>query len=147
MSDRIAESIGSAIGDLLVDMAKVDRAPKQENAKMQDFGPPQANKAGVYFIRDSNRGQAHRKKIYIDGERVGYTSPKVYLYKEVTSGEHVLSTNSVFGKNSITINAMPGELYFVRQSLKFGIIFRRTALQLISTEEGKKAVFKCELVL
>ena len=145
MSDRFAATLGEIIGDTLVDLAKVERAPKEEDAEKKMFNIPSVNRAGIYIIRDTNAGQAYKKKIYMDGKRIGATSPKVFIYTEVTSGEHVLSTSSVLGKNGITINAKPGELYFARQSLRFGIIFRRAALGIMSPEEGKEAVLKCEL--
>jgi protein involved in sex pheromone biosynthesis len=69
---------------------------------------PEGDKAGLYVYRNTFVGQALKKTVYLDGSEIGETANKVYFYKDITPGEHQLSTESEFSDNSITFHASGG---------------------------------------
>lgn len=110
------------------------------------FAPPTAGNAGVYVFRSGSLGAALKKDIWIDGECVGESAPNVFFFKEVKGGvEHKISTESEFSPNDLMLNAVAGVNYFVRQFIKLGVFVGGAGLELLSEEEGKKAVAGLEL--
>jgi len=68
-----------------------------------------------------------------------------YFYKEVSPGQHTLSTQSEFGNNDMIIKTDQGKNYFVRQYIKMGVFIGGANLELVSEEDGKKGVSECNL--
>lgn len=125
--------------------ASVPMAPTADDQLRKQFSAPAEGKSGLYIFRDSVFGAALTKMVYIDDQVIGATAPNTYFYKEISSGQHKLSTQSEFGMNDITINANPGTNYFVRQYIKMGVFVGGANLEQVSEEDGKKAVLECNL--
>ena len=68
-----------------------------------------------------------------------------YFYREVSPGEHTLSTQSEFSNNDLIIKTDQGMNYFVRQYIKMGVFVGGANLELVPEEEGKKGVSECNL--
>ena len=68
-----------------------------------------------------------------------------YFYREVSPGQHTLSTQSEFGNNDLIIMTDPGLNYYVRQYVKMGVFVGGANLELVPEEEGKKGVSECKL--
>jgi len=119
-------------------------ASKELDASAKTFKEPAPDRAGLYVYRDSFGGKALKKMLSIDGKAIGQTANKVYFYREITPGAHTLSTESEFGDNTLDIQAVAGKNLFVRQYIKLGVFVGGSALELVSEEEGKKAVLDCE---
>lgn len=75
----------------------------------------------VVVFRNSFVGQALKKLLSVDGQPLGQTANQVYFYKEIAPGEHVISTESEFGDNSVTFHAEGGKNYFARQYIRMGV--------------------------
>ena len=114
------------------------------DASAKTFSAPGPDRAGLYIFRDSSGGQALKRLVSIDGKVIGQTANKVYFYREISPGTHTLSTESEFGDNTLVIQAIGGRHVFVRQSMKIGVFIGGSALELVSDEEGRKAVLQCE---
>jgi hypothetical protein len=97
------------------------------------------------YNRNSNFGAALAKVLYVDGQIVGATAPMTYFYREVSPGQHTLSTQSEFSNNDLIIMTDQGINYFVRQYIKFGVFVGGSNLELVSEEDGKKGVSECNL--
>lgn len=129
----------------LTGCASVPMATTTDDHLRKEFSPPTDGKAGLYIYRNSNFGSALKKSVYVDGQLVGETAPMTYFYEEVAPGNHILSTESEFSNNDLTIRAEPGMNYYVHQYIKFGVFVAGANLELMPEEEGKKGVLECKL--
>lgn len=120
--------------------ASVPMASAQRDAELKTFPAPEDGSAGVYIYRNSLVGQALKKDLYIDGERLGESANKTYFYRQVEPGEHTVSTESEFSDNAFKLLVEAGKNYFVRQYIKMGVFVGGANLELVSEEEGKKGV-------
>jgi hypothetical protein len=125
--------------------ATVPMANTTDDQLRKEFIPPSNGNAGLYIYRNSTFGGALRKSVYVDDQLLGESAPMTYLYKEVTPGEHKISTESEFSNNDLTVKAESGMNYFVRQYMKFGVFVGGANLELVPIEEGKKGVLECKL--
>ena len=132
------------IAVLVTGCASVPMASKDLDASAKTFKAPPPDRAGLYIYRDSFGGQVLKKIVSIDGKVIGQTANKVYFYREITPGAHTLSTESEFGDNTLDIKAVAGKNLFVRQYIKIGVFIGGSALELVSDEDGKKAVLECQ---
>lgn len=125
--------------------ASVPMAPKEQDIAMKKFEAPVANKAGLYVYRNTFVGQALKKAVSLDGKLIGQTANKVYFYKPVDPGQHVLSTESEFGDNSLKFEASAGKNYFFEQYIKMGVFVGGANIRMVTEDEGKKAISECSL--
>jgi uncharacterized protein DUF2846 len=129
----------------LTGCASVPMASGEQDQVRKEFSEPTQDMAGLYIYRDSAFGAALKKTVSIDGNVIGETASKTYFYKEVSPGQHSLSTESEFSDNSLLLNVEAGLNYFVRQYIKLGAFVGGADLELMSEEEGKQGVLSCKL--
>lgn len=130
---------------LLQGCASVPMASSEQDAALKAFPKPTANNAGLYVFRNTFGGQALKKNVLIDGTFIGETANKVYFYKEITPGQHTLSTESEFSDNAISFQAASGKNYFAEQEIKMGVFVGGAAIKMVSEEDGKTEVLECNL--
>jgi hypothetical protein len=119
---------------------------KEASEKAKQFAPPGSGNSGLYIYRDSFAGKALKKNIWADEKCVGESAPDVFFYTEVTGDkEHVISTESEFSPNKLSLLVEAGKNYFVRQYIKLGVFIGGADLELIPEEQGKAAVTKLAL--
>lgn len=132
----------------LTGCGSVPMAPKEKDAASKTFHAPSSGRAGIYIYRDSFVGQGVKRLLSIDGAAVGATVNKVYFHREVTPGQHTLSTQSEFSDNEITINVKAGNNYYFRQTMRPGLVNGGGSnIVAVDEEEGKQAVLKCSEAL
>ncbi|HSB96652.1 MAG TPA: DUF2846 domain-containing protein [Spongiibacteraceae bacterium] len=129
----------------LAGCATVPMAPHERDARLKSFTAPAADKSGIYIYRDTFGGQALKKDLYIDGQRIGETANKVYFYQEIAPGAHKIATESEFSNNEIDLQTEGGKNYFVEQYIKLGVFVGGANLEVVSEEEGEKEVRSCKL--
>ncbi|NPU90586.1 MAG: DUF2846 domain-containing protein [Gammaproteobacteria bacterium] len=139
--------IGAALisSSFLTGCASVPMASQEADAELKKFAPPLSDKAGLYIYRNTAVGQALKKTVSLDGAVVGETANKVYFYKEITPGEHVLATESEFSDNSVTFQADAGKNYFAEQYIKMGVFVGGAGVKMVDETTGKQAVSECGL--
>ena len=125
--------------------ATVPMASVESDEERKAFSPPSQGTAGLYIYRNSALGSALKKSVYVDGQLVGETASMTYFYKEVQPGKRVLSTESEFSNNELTLDAIAGQNYFVKQYIKIGLFVGGANLEIVSEEKGKKGVLQCKL--
>jgi len=126
--------------------ASVPMESKEASVKAKQFNPPAEGNSGLYIYRDSFVGQALKKDIWIDGKCIGESAPDVFFYEEVKGGQqHILSTESEFSPNDLTINTIAGTNYFINQYIKIGVFVGGAGLEMVDEEKGKMAIMKLEL--
>lgn len=129
----------------LTGCASVPMAPTDTDKAKKEFAQPSEGKAGVYIYRNSSLGGALKKTVSIDGVPIGETAPNTYFYRELTPGNHELSTESEFSDNTLSLDVQPGSHYFVQQYIKLGVFVGGAGLKLVSDDEGKKGVRECKM--
>ncbi|MCG7374171.1 MULTISPECIES: DUF2846 domain-containing protein [Pseudomonas] len=125
---------------LLSGCASVPMESADKDQALKTFPTPPADQAGLYIFRDSSMGPALKKTVKIDNQVVGETATKTYFYRLMNPGSHVLATESEFGDNTLTINALAGKNYYVRQSIKMGVFVGGAKLEQVSETEGQQGV-------
>ncbi len=100
--------------------------------------------ASIFVYRNETMGAAIRMDVSVDGKPLGQTAAKTYLYTEVEPGDHVITSMSE-NTDRLDINAEAGQVYYVWQEVKMGLLYARTKLHLASEEEGKKGVNESKL--
>ncbi|MFY9326588.1 MAG: DUF2846 domain-containing protein [Georgfuchsia sp.] len=100
--------------------------------------------ASVYVYRNESIGAAIRMDVSVDGKLLGQTAAKTYLYTEVEPGEHAITALSE-NSDRLDINAVAGQVYYIWQEVKMGLLYARTKLHLVSEVEGQKGVNESRL--
>lgn len=118
---------------------------KESNLAKQ-FNKPLSGKSGLYIYRNSWPGQILKKDIWVDGKCIGESAPDVFFYKEVAGNKnHIISTESEFSPNKLTLNTVNGKNYFIRQYIKLGLFVGGAGVELVDPKKGMKDISKLEL--
>jgi hypothetical protein len=121
--------------------ASVPMVQGAQSSQAKTFGPPPEGKAGLYIYRDSSLGAALKKDIWVDGECIGQSAPKVFFYTTVSGDvEHKISTESEFSPNDIELFTKSGINYFIRQAIKLGVFVGGAKLEVVDATKGEAAV-------
>lgn len=131
---------------MLVACANVPIANEDDTKKVKLFEQPLNGMASVYIIRDSLRGQTSVLELSINGITVAKTAPKTFVHFYLKEGRYYIGAR---GENysQIVLNAVPGEIYFIRQIVTTGWNDFRTDLVSVSTLEGKEGVLGSSMAL
>jgi hypothetical protein len=129
----------------LTGCATVPMAPTADDQLRKQFSSPGEGKSGLYIYRNSTFGAALTKVVYIDDQVVGASAPMTYFYREISPGQHTLSTQSEFSNNDLIITAISGANHYVRQYMKMGVFIGGANLEPVPEEEGRKGVSECNL--
>jgi hypothetical protein len=92
---------------------------------------PEQGKALVYVVRPELLGFATKFNVYIDDEQasseMGYTRGQQYIYFNVKPGKHEIKS---LAENwaSVNIDAKEGDIIFLEQEVKVGVVYARNAL-------------------
>lgn len=135
----------AAVAITLAGCASVPMGDAKMDAQAKTFVVPQ-DKTGLYIYRNESMGAVAKMTVAIDGQTVGQTAAKTFIYKEVPPGKHVI-TSSAENTDTLEIDAKPGTLAFIWQEVKMGILSARSKLHLVTAEEGKKGVGETKLVI
>lgn len=116
------------------------------------FQTPKNGYAGIYVYRDSSvfdmfksltvgLNVSHSKKIYFNDVCAGELDKGYFFYFEVPGGKtYKVGTDSEFGINDLNIKAESGNLYYVQQSLKTGVVTSGSEVILAKKNEAQKAI-------
>jgi Protein of unknown function (DUF2846) len=132
------------ITSTLIGCASVPMGDAKQDAALKTFTAPAPTKAGIYVFRNETMGAAIKMNVAIDGQLIGQTASKTYLYKEVTPGKHTVASLTET-TDELTIDAKPGTLSYIWQEVKMGLFSARSKLSLMSEAEGKKGVLETKL--
>ena len=144
MNTRLAFSIIAIAA--LTGCASVPMESKDRSDAAKHFSQPSAENAGIYVFRSGGPGGALKRDLWIDGKCLGQSAPNVFFYEEVKGGpDYTISTESEFSPNDLVLKTVAGNNYFVRQYMKMGVFVGGANLELVSEEEGKKAIASLEM--
>jgi len=125
--------------------ASVPLGDESRDEQLKTFPAVSQDKAGLYIYRNESMGASVKMEVDIDGQQVGTTARKTYLYKEVTPGKHTITSHAE-NTDTLEVDLQPGTLAYVWQEVKMGILFARSKLHLVPEEQGKAGVLESTLV-
>ncbi|TSA86050.1 DUF2846 domain-containing protein [Helicobacter mehlei] len=125
--------------------ATVRIAPSSLAQEAKKFVAPEMGQAGLYVYRDGIFGSILKKDIWVDGECLGESAPKVFFFMRLPAGKHTIATESEFSPNALSLDMESGKNYFVRQYIKVGVFVGGANLKLVDEEKGRVAVAKLKM--
>jgi len=121
----------------------VGKMPVQFDDYARRLEPP-AEQALVYVVRPSNAGKIMRFTVQCDGDSIGATGGKRYIYTLQPPGAHVFVSRAE-NKSELPIVLEAGQTYYLEQKIKMGIFSARANLERIPDAEGREKLAKCAL--
>ncbi|MDX1910356.1 MAG: DUF2846 domain-containing protein [Saprospiraceae bacterium] len=115
-----------------------------ESDKLKSMTAP-SDMALVYVIRPSSYGGVVRMELTCDGNNIGSTQGKQFIYTLVPPGKHEFISKSE-NKDALTMVVEAGKTYFLEQKVSTGWVMARTELVRIMDEsKGRQKLGKCKL--
>lgn len=142
---RLSQAIFVAL--VLAACATVPMGDGRDDAYLKSF-PTKAAVAGIYIYREQAiYASGVPLTIDVDGNPIGQTAIKTYLYTEVPPGFHTIASRSIgpYIPDSIEIQTFAGQNYFVFQDMVMNLAAVQTKLRLVSEAEGKRGVLAANL--
>jgi hypothetical protein len=95
------------------------------------------DQAGLYVFRHPVAGAAVRMDLELDGAPLGKTIGGTYLFSALAPGRHTLVSRAE-NTDTLVFDVAAGELAFVRQDVRWGLMYARTKLQRVDEAEGSR---------
>lgn len=109
---------------------------------------PKSGKAIVYVVRPSSVGTLIRFNVFVDDKKpeseMGYTRGSQYIYFNVEPGKHTILSKAE-NWAQVEINAKAGDIFYIQQQAKMGIIMARNDLFTLPAYQGKYQVKRLKL--
>lgn len=99
------------------------------------------SKARFYVVRPTIFGSAVEIKVYDQGKPIGKTIGKTYLSWEREPGDIIIRSHAENDSN-LLINAVAGQVYYIQQHIRMGMLYARNWLEELDAEKGRKYVEK-----
>ncbi len=128
---------------LLTGCATVPLGDARQDETRKQFVAPRDN-AGLFIYRNEGLASAIRMDVQVNGQNIGQTVARTYLYQELAPGTHRI-TSTAENTDSVDVTARPGQLLYVWQEVKMGMMYARNRLHIVSDEEGRKGVSESRL--
>ena len=103
---------------------------------------PASGKALIYIVRPSGYAMAVKFKVSFDGNEIGATKGKKFLYIMVSPGKHTIISKA---NNSaqMEIDVEAGKTYFIKQTATLGIT-ASNELTLLDETTGRSDLSLCK---
>jgi len=109
-----------------------------------DLPKIQNGKGRVFVYRPSSMGFAVKPKIKIDGNIVGVSEGKGFLYSDQSPGQHTVSTSTEW-KHNATVYVSKGQPTFVRCSVFPGLLAAHIVPKQVEQAKGQREIQNCKL--
>lgn len=126
-------------------MAKKDKEEQSEEHAPVSIGEPEAGKGQIVFFRSGGMGFAMGCGVNENDVRVSALGAGKYFVIQTEPGTHTYTAKSE-SKDVLTLEIDPGETYYVRCTIKMGIMVGRPNLSPSTKEEFDKASSKLKYV-
>jgi len=113
----------------------------ETDKKSHPTAEPPADKALIYVVRPTMKGNKIQTKLAVNGKWMGVNRGHNYFFFTLDPGEHYFCSKAE-NKSVMALKVEPGKTYFVEQKIKMGFMKARNQLALLSDEEGKKKLAK-----
>ena len=100
------------------------------------------DEAGIYIIRSERVGGAIPVDVLIDGQRLGATVARSYLYAVVKPGTHTVDSLGDI-RNTLEVEAKPGTITYLSQVVELAYLSSpRTRLRTVTEAQGRQLVME-----
>lgn len=123
--------------------ASVNKAPAEQDLAAKKFAVNPST-AQLYIYRDQTFGAAISMPVTVNGKLLGTTGPKSFFKLDLEAGTHTITSQG--GKSSLDVQTRSGDIYYVWQQVKMGLVAAGSKLQLVDAEKGQKGVAKSTLI-
>ena len=103
----------------------------------------QPDKASVYIVRPANMGKAIRIWAFADESVIGLTKGNTYAHVYLDPGTYLFWSRAE-NVSAVELEVAAGQTYFIKHKVKIGGLKARVRTEIISEEEGRDALRKCE---
>ena len=101
-----------------------------------------AHEAGVYIIRSERVGGAIPIEVLIDGQRLGATVARSYLYAVVAPGMHTVESRGDI-RHALEVELKPGTITYLSQVVELTYLSSpRTRLRAVHEAQGREWVME-----
>lgn len=125
-------------------MNTVKEMPADVDSKVKSMQPP-SGKSLVYVVRPTLLGKPFGGAITANGEFVGTTQGRIYVYAVLAPGEYKFNVTGHDNDSEILVKLEADQTYYIYQSVYPGMIKGFTSLKLVNKEEGREALGECKL--
>jgi len=95
----------------------------------------------IYFYRTAVFGAAIKPKIRVNGEPVGTSTAKGFMFIDRPPGDYEIAT-STEAKRALTLSLEAGDERYVRMEVKMGLLVGQIKPVLVDNEVGKAEIQK-----
>ncbi len=136
-----------ALGTMVSGPVAAKKAKEEQSAEHApiSIGEPEAGKGQIVFFRSGGMGFAMGCGVNENDVRVSALGAGKYFVIQATPGTHSYTAKSE-SKDVLTLEVDPGETYYVRCTIKMGIMVGRPNLSPSTKEEFDKASSKLKYV-
>lgn len=128
---------------LLSGCANINKAPDEFDRQAKIF-KKNPGYSQVYVYRNEFLGSSLSIPVNVNCQYAGTTGPDSYFKFNLPAGKHTFASHD--GESVLTIDTLPGKLYFIWQEVKWGLISGSSSLHLVGEEEGKSGVLESTLI-
>ena len=108
----------------------------------QDVRIEDPSMARIYVLRPSSVGGAVTMRVRDNDQEIGSTGPRGYLCWEREPGEVEL-VGRAENTFRLPLSVEAGEVYYIEQQVRMGILFARNRLRKLNEERGKGLLERC----
>lgn len=130
--------------------ATATRGNVDDEVMQKQFLKPSQDEVSLYVYRDHEgffgNDVTTKRKIWVNSKEIGGLIARSYFYIKVPQGITSIETESEFGNNHITFDAIGGRIYFIKQSLKMGVWLAGADVELTHDLKGKENVLTSKLL-
>lgn len=102
----------------------------------------EAHEAAIYVIRSERVGGAIPLQVLIDGQHLGATVARSYLYAVVPPGIHMVETRGDI-RSTLEVDAKPGTITYLSQVVELTYLSSpRTRLRPVTESQGREWVME-----
>lgn len=121
----------------------VGKLPVQFDEYARGLAPDSA-RALVYVVRPSNAGKISKFVVTCDGDSIGATGGRRYIYTLQPPGKHLFVSRAE-NRSELPIALEGGRTYFLEQKIRMGLLSARNSLERVGEAEGREKLAKCSL--
>jgi len=138
---RLIASTASAALLLLAGCAAIPASAPPESAAAKRFHV-EAHEAAIYVIRSERVGGAIPLQVLIDGQPLGATVARSYLYAVVPPGIHAVESRGDI-RSTLEVDAKPGTITYLSQVVELTYLSSpRTRLRPVTESQGREWVME-----
>jgi len=131
------------IAIFFVGCSAVPKADTELDTRIKNLTPP-SGKALVYILRPNSYGSMAVFNTTVNGEFIGSTGGKRYIYTILAPGTYTFSTKAE-NRKELPIVLEADQTYFLEQQVHMGIMSARNKLVRIDERDGRFKLQKCFL--